>query len=79
MSTDWLSYAAQILGVVVIIAVGAWLAGLVQARVRSRSGVTLFEYYEKLLVESRRTNELLERIAVAQEKRATIATRAGGV
>jgi ATP-dependent Zn protease len=55
---------------IVLVIVWIWLSRSMGMRWRSPSGATMLELNEQQLVEMKRTNATLERIAVALEKRA---------
>jgi len=65
---EWISLAISWVPFVALIAVWFWLArkGL---QPRGSSGATMIELYEQQVAETRRMNGLVERIAVALEKR----------
>ena len=55
---------------IALIIVWIWLSRSMGMRWRSRAGASMIELYEQQVLETRRMNATLERIALALEKRA---------
>jgi ATP-dependent Zn protease len=67
---DWTSLVTTWLPLVVLLGVFFYLARSQGMRSRGPSGASLIELYEQQVSETRRMNVILERMAVALEKRA---------
>ena len=52
-----------------ILIIGGWILVMRLMRQRAASGATMIDLYEQQIVETRRTNAGLERIAAALEKK----------
>jgi len=66
---EWISLVVSWLPFVLLIGVWFWLARRNGMQARGSSGATMIELYEQQVAETRRMNGILERIAVAMEKR----------
>jgi ATP-dependent Zn protease len=66
---EWISLAVSWLPFLLLIAVWFWLSRRNGMQARGASGASMIELYEQQVAETRRMNGLLERIAVAMEKR----------
>jgi ATP-dependent Zn protease len=55
---------------IVLVIVWIWLSRSMGMRWRGRNGASMIELYEQQVLETRRMNATLERIALALEKRA---------
>jgi ATP-dependent Zn protease len=66
---EWMSLLVSWLPFVLLIGAWFWLSRSNGMQARSSSGTTLIELYEQQVAETRRMNGILERIAVAMEKR----------
>lgn len=66
---EWTSLAVSWLPFMALIAVWFWFARRNGMQARGSSGSTMIELYEQQVAETRRMNGILERIAVAMEKR----------
>jgi hypothetical protein len=66
---EWISLAVSWLPFLVLIALWFWFSRRNGMQARGSSGATMIELYEQQVAETRRMNGLLERIAVAMEKR----------
>ena len=60
--TSWVPF-------IVLVIVWIWLSRSMGMRWRSRTGASMIELYEQQVLETRRMNATLERIALALEKR----------
>jgi ATP-dependent Zn protease len=67
---EWISLAVSWLPFLLLIALWFWFARTSGMRARGSSGATMIELYEQQVAETRRTNDILERIATSLEKRA---------
>jgi ATP-dependent Zn protease len=65
---EWMSLAASWLPFLVLIGVWFWVSRRTGMQARGSSGATMIELYEQQLVEGRRMNLILERIAASLEK-----------
>ena len=66
---EWISLVVSWPPFVLLIGVWFWLARRNGMQARGSSGATMIELYEQQVAETRRMNGILERIAVAMEKR----------
>jgi ATP-dependent Zn protease len=66
---EWISLAVSWLPFLLLIALWFWFARTSGMRARGSSGATMIELYEQQVAETRRTNDILERIATSLEKR----------
>ena len=66
---EWISLVVSWLPFVLLIGVWFWLARRNGMQARGSSGATMIELYEQQVAETRRMNGILERIAVAMERR----------
>jgi ATP-dependent Zn protease len=66
---EWISLVVSWLPFVLLIGVWFWLVRRNGMQARGSSGATMIELYEQQVAETRRMNGILERIAVAMEKR----------
>jgi hypothetical protein len=67
---DWTSLVTAWLPLVVLLGVFFYITRSQGMRSRGPSGASLIELYEQQVSETRRMNGILERVAVALEKRA---------
>ncbi len=65
---DWMSLLLSWLPFLVLIGTWFWLSRKVGMQARGKSGTTMIDLYEQQVAEFRRTNVMLERIAVSLEK-----------
>jgi hypothetical protein len=70
MSEEWISVLVTWLPFAALLIVLLWVNRWQGMRSRGPSGRTLIEIYEQQIEETRRMNAILERMAVALEKRA---------
>jgi ATP-dependent Zn protease len=66
---EWTSLVVSWLPFVLLIGAWFWLARRNGMQARGSSGATMIELYEQQVAETRHMNGILERIAVATEKR----------
>jgi hypothetical protein len=52
-----------------VMLIGAWIVITRYCRPRTASGTTIVDLYEQQIAETRRTNEMLEKIAATLDKR----------
>ncbi|MGY8704779.1 hypothetical protein RAD16_03420 [Bradyrhizobium sp. 18BD] len=68
MNSKWVELAVSWLPFLVLIGLWFWFSRRAGMQARAKSGVSLIELYEQQVVETRRMNGYLERIALSMEK-----------